>query len=437
MFSAAMSETRAVVGVVGAGPAGTAAAQALAAANVAVEVFDEQSRPGGNIHRRRLDDPVTPLEKLAAGPRSTVRLHLGCAVLGIGPDLALEIAAETGIERHRFDAVFLCAGAYDTYEPLPGTPAPAVSTAGALQALLKGQGTLPRGRVVIAGTGPFLHIVAQGLIAAGADVTALVDRIPRSRYLALAGLGLAVPANAIEFARAFAALRRHGTRVTHGRSPRAVSDRTLVLDDGATLPFDRLGLTDSFVPQSQLARSAGCAQHYSPESRTFHTVADERGRTSVPGLYVCGEGQGIRGWRHAELSGRIAALDFLRDRGLGQPPALGDALLRLRAWRERRFAARLQAEMTRAAPRRYDPRAVVCACERVPVSAVETAVAFGLHDLSSIKSVTRCGMGPCQGRYCEPAICRVLAAAEHIPRAAFAQKALVRPVLARELAHGA
>lgn len=431
-----MSESQPAVGVVGAGPAGAAAAQALAAAKVAVEVFDEQFRPGGNIHRRRLDAPATPLERLAAGARSTVRLHLGRAVLGIGPDLVLEIAAETGIERHRFDAVFLCTGAYDAYEPLPGTPASGVSTAGALQALLKGQGSVPRGRVVIAGTGPFLHIVAAGLIAAGANVTALVDRIPRLRYLALAGSGLAVPANALEFARAFAALRRHGTHIFHGLSPRAVSDRTLVLENGAALPFDRLGLTDSFVPQSQLARSAGCAQQYSREGATFHTVADECGRTSVPGLYVCGEGQGIRGWRHAGISGRIAALDFLRGRGIGQP-APGNSLLRLRAWRERRFAARLQAEMSRAAPRRYDPQAIICACEGVTVSEAKAAVAFGLHDLSSIKSVTRCGMGPCQGRYCEPAICRVLAAAGHLPRAAFAQKALVRPVLARVLAHGA
>ena len=428
-----MSDSSPTVCIVGAGPAGAAAARTLAAAGVAVEVYDEQARPGGNIHRRRLDSAASPLETLAR-VRPEVRLRLGYAVLGVSPDLSVETATPAGIERRRFRAVFLCTGAYDTYEPLPGTPAPRVSTAGALQALLKGQGVVPRGRVVIAGTGPFLHVVASGLIEAGATVAALVDRIPRRRYLSLAALGLAVPANAIEFARAFVALRRHGTQLIHGRAPRAVADGALVLDGGGALPFDHLGLTDHFVPQSQLARSAGCAQRFSAQGRAFATVADDRGRTSVPGIYVCGEGQGIRGWRHADLSGRIAALAYLRERGFARGPAIAESLSRLRAARERRFAARLQAEMARAAPRQRDPAALVCACEGVAVAALEAAVDFGLRDLSSIKSVTRCGMGPCQGRYCEATIAHMLASTGSAPDAAFAQKSLVRPVLAQALA---
>ena len=434
MLGPAMSESQPVVCIVGAGPAGAAAAQTLAGANVAVEIFDEQARTGGNILRRRLDAAATPFETLAAARRG-VRLHLGRSVLGVGHDLTVETAGDDAIERRRFDAVFLCTGAYDTYEPLPGTAAPGVSTAGALQALLKGQAVVPRGPVVIAGAGPFLYVVARGLIEAGADVTALVDRIPRARYLGLAVRGLAIPQNAIEFARAFLVLRGHRTRLYLGRTARLVADRTLVLDDGAALPFDHLGMTDGFVPQSQLARSAGCTQHYSAAGRSFVTLADERGRTSVPGLYVCGESQGVRGWRHADLSGHIAARSFLRDRGLGEPSAIADLALRLRARRERRFAARLEHEINRAAPHRLDPAAVVCVCEGVPVAAVEEAMEFGLRDLSSIKSVTRCGMGPCQGRYCEASVCRILAARGLAPDAGFAQKALVRPVFARALAH--
>ena len=429
-----MSELRQTVCIIGAGPAGAAAAQALAAADLAVEVFDEQPRTGGNIHRRRLDAPASPLEALAA-TRPAVRLHLGRTVLGVSPDLTVEITSEPGIERHRFDAVFLCTGAYDTYEPLPGAPGPGISTAGALQALLKGQAAVPRGRVVIAGSGPFLYVVARGLIEAGAEVTAVIDRIPRLRYLSLGVFGLANPISAIEFTAAIALLRRHATRIHNARSPRAVSDQTLVLDDGTELPFDHLGLTDAFVPQSQIARSAGCELSYSPADRTFSAVADSRGRTSVAGLYVCGEGQGIRGWRHAHLSGRIAACAFLRDRGRGGPSTVVESLWRLRAWRERRFAARLAAEMQRVAPRRHHPTAVVCACEGVSVAAVESALDFGLRDLSSIKSVTRCGMGPCQARYCEAALCHLLIEKGITPRAGFAQKALVRPVLARALAH--
>jgi NADPH-dependent 2,4-dienoyl-CoA reductase/sulfur reductase-like enzyme len=415
------------VAVVGAGPAGLAVAEALRAAGAAFDVFDENPRPGGNITRHKADAPPAPLERLIDGTAD--RFIGGGSVLGIedGPRVTFERGR--GIEAWRCDAVFLCAGAYDGQLPRPGLRRPGVTTAGALQALLKGQGLVPRGPVVLAGAGPFLHAVAADLLDAGAEVSAIVDRVPWRTYAALLpralGRGGMGP-----FARAKLRLRLKGVGVDYGAELRVIEPGSAVLADGRRLAFAHLGISDFFAPQTQLARSAGCAVAWSPRGRYFHVVADELGRTGRAGIYVCGEGQGVRGAEHATLSGTLAVHAWLEDRG--KPAPLPPALLARRA-RVVAFAEALERAMQAREPIPPD-EAWACACERTTVGAVRGAIAWGLEDMSSLKSVTRLGMGSCQGRYCEPLAGRLMAEAGRTPRAALAQKGFVRPVTARLLA---
>ena len=79
------------------------------------------------------------------------------------------------------------------------------------------------------------------------------------------------------------------------------------------------------------------------------------------------------------------------------------------------------------------PDTILCRCEDVTAGAVDAAVAGGADTMSALKIVTRCGMGNCQGRYCEPLVCRLFAAAGVAPRAPLTQKGLVRPVRAGDL----
>src|SRR5699024_11227578 len=130
------------------------------------------------------------------------------------------------------------------------------------------------------------------------------------------------------------------------------------------------------------------------------------------GIYVCAEGQGVRGCVLSRVSGAWAARSCLADNALGRKPAAGR---RVRIFTG--FAQRLEQTMRRREPRRFQPDATLCACEQVSVRRVQEAVALGLDDLSSIKVVTRCGMGPCQGRYCEPLVARVIEQAGKTPRA--------------------
>ena len=56
------------------------------------------------------------------------------------------------------------------------------------------------------------------------------------------------------------------------------------------------------------------------------------------------------------------------------------------------------------------PETVVCRCEDVTRSEIEAALDAGAGDVNQVKSWTRCGMGPCQGRSCGETVAALVAA---------------------------
>ena len=417
------------VAVVGTGPAGEAAARALLARGAAVTLFDEQLRSGGNISRVRLNGARSSLEAFAERS-AQLALRPATRVLSVESAGRIWFDAGDGAESEDFAAVVLACGAYDLHDPIPGLPASGVTSAGALQAMLKGQGIIPEGDIVIAGSGPFLGVVAAGLVRAGARVAQVLDRLHRRDYLRLAPWGLGIPGNSLEFMQTRAHLARAGVRVCHGVAIAEVHADALLTREGEWIAFDHLAITERFIPQTQLARTAGCALHYDAMGGYWAVTTDAHGRTSTPGIYVIGEGQGIRGWRHAQLSGERVAPAVIADLAGASPPRLPGQ------WRRRvligfaRALEKAQARRAQSAPR---GDAVICACEGTRVQAVDDAVALGLADLSSVKVVTRCGMGPCQGRYCEAQVSARIRAAGHVPRGALNQRAFSRPVSVAEV----
>ena len=420
--------------VIGTGPAGEAAGRALLDAGAAVTWVDEQPRTGGNIGRVATAATTTSLEAAVASVAGA-ELLTDTAVLAVTPDARIVLDGGSGPHTRAFDAVILACGAYDLHHPLAGCPDPRVTSAGSLQALLKGQGLRPAGPVVVAGAGPFVHVAALGLVAAGARVTHVVDRLTRADELRLAPWGLAMPASALELVATRQRMRARGTRILSGRSVTTLTATGAELDDGTMLACNHLGLTELFAPQTQLARTAGCRQRYSRAGGYWVTDTDARGRTSVGGIYVCGEGQGVRGWRHATVSGRLAAAGVARDLGLRPPRArIGD---RIRRRVFARFGEGLERAQRRREPARPRADAVVCPCEGATVGQVNAAIELGLDDLSSIKVTTRCGMGPCQGRYCEPLVNRLIEHAGRTPRAPLRQLDFTRPATAGAIVAGA
>ncbi|MEU2308062.1 FAD/NAD(P)-binding oxidoreductase [Streptomyces misionensis] len=439
------------VAVVGAGPAGLAAAEAALAAGARVTLLDSADQPGGQYHRM-LPEPyrATRPERLQHGWRAFDRRrrrvlgHPRCAWWPETSVWALERPApdEPGVPRVHLlrgpadggargrlvldpDALVLAVGAHDRVLPFPGWELPGVFTAGAAQALAKGERVVVGDRVVVAGTGPFLLPVAASLLEAGSRVLELLEANPAgtvARGWARRPWQLATHGGKTgELAEYVALLLRHRVPFRAGRTvvaargdgrveevvtARLRPDWSVVPGTERTVAVDALCVGHGFSPQLELPVAAGCALRGTPGAE-FVAVDDDQ-RTSCPGVYAAGEITGVAGAPAARAEGALAG--WLAAGGASDAPALRP--LRRARDQGRAFAARLaEAHPVGAAwPGWLRPDTVVCRCEETDYASLCRAAGNAAGRGSHIgKLETRAGLGPCQGRICGPTVAQLTA----------------------------
>ncbi|MFE5917472.1 NAD(P)/FAD-dependent oxidoreductase [Streptomyces sp. NPDC056468] len=417
--------------VIGAGPAGLAAALAAAAQGVRVALVDSAAEAGGQFYRQpapalrarraqALHHQWRTWERLRDGlARSDVRFLTDHHVWGVERDSeGFTVHALLGPEQREpaavhARAVLLATGGYERVLPFPGWTLPGVVTAGGAQAMLKGGLVVPGRTAVVAGTGPLLLPVATGLAAAGVEIAALVEAAdPKS----LVRHGRALAAKLPEGAGYAARLLRHRVRLlarhtvvrAHG-DDRLTGVTVAALDaDGRVrpgterhLPCDTLAVGHGMLPHTDLAETLGCRLE-GPA-----VAVDDEQRTDVPGVWAAGESTGVGGSALALAEGHIAGLSAAAHlKGTEPDPARWVAAAKSRTGL-RKLAAALAAA--------YPPPAhwsdqvtddtLVCRCEEVTAGAVREAVEeLGAGDVRTVKLLTRAGMGWCQGRVCGPAV---------------------------------
>lgn len=384
--------------IVGAGPAGLAAARVAADApgRLSIALVDDNPRPGGQVWRQGpgAAQPDALREALAGfAAKSNVTVYSGAKVSALaGPHEMMIESAEYGGISISFGQLIIAAGARERLLPFDGWTLPGVTGAGGLQALIKGGMPVRGERVVLAGSGPLLIAALATARAAGARVVAVVEQAPWRSILSF-GFSLgATPSKvwqAIRLTRGFSGTAYWPDSVV----TRALGDgrvEAAVIRRGGrevTLECDRIACGYGLVPNVGLAQLAGCAL-------TSDAIAvDDNQRTSVPGIWAAGECTGIGGMELARVEGDIAALA-----AAGQP--VPGRLVRERA-RWRRFAQRVARSFELSATARVQPSAetILCRCEDVSFGEVATHATW-----RDAKLHTRCGMGPCQGWVCGAAL---------------------------------
>lgn len=378
--------------VVGAGPAGVAAATRAAEVGRQVVVVDAGPRPGGQIwrHTTREALPAPARRWLDRLDRSGARVLCGHAVVDATADRVLTLVdGDGGTVRLRARRLVLATGARERFLPFPGWTLPGVVGVGGAQALLKAGARVDGLRVVVAGSGPLLLPVAAALADAGAHVAHVVEQASRRRVLGF-GIGLwSTPRRIRDAARYRLAFRsapyRLGTWVASAEGGERV--RRVTLTNGRrrwTEACDLLAVGYGLVPALELPRWIGCAL-------SNGTVrVDGRQRTSVPDVFCAGEPTGIAGMEAALVEGEIAGLcaaareDLARERFSARD-------------RERRFVAQLERAFALRPELRSLPQndTIICRCEDVRLGQIRAG-----WSLRQAKLMTRAGMGPCQGRVC-------------------------------------
>lgn len=447
--------------VVGGGPAGLNAAIAAREAGADVVLLDERVSLGGQYFKqlskaRRFSGRGAEDSQfrdgaalIAAARASGARIVTNAAVWGAFgvDDIAVEVAGRTRIFAPR--RIVLATGAYERAVPFPGWTLPGVMTTGAGQTLARSWRVAPGQRVLVAGNGPLNLQLANELLRAGVTVVALAEAAPAPGP-GMAGALLAMARTAPDLVARGAAdllrLKRAGVPVLHGHVVvRAEGDGAVsrvmlarVGADGRALPgtergfeVDALCVGYGFHPSGELARALGCAQRWDAARCMLVTERDEDCRTSVPEVFVAGDGGGLGGARVAEAQGRLAGWAAAADCGFA-PDARTVAETRDALARHLRFQSALWA-LYRAPDLSWHlagDDTILCRCEEVPKGAV-AAAADAEGDSGAAKRATRCGMGRCQGRYCAPILAGAAATAAGLPvdeEFFFAPRAPAKPV---------
>ncbi|MFD2057435.1 FAD-dependent oxidoreductase [Mesorhizobium calcicola] len=414
--------------IVGAGPAGIRAAATLVEAGLHPVVIDEGQRAGGQIYRRppagftRTPEQLygseaakagalhAHFDRLAAEGRLT---HCAASSVIAVHEGRLHMLGEGGVQMIGYDRLIVATGASDRVAPVPGWQSAGAYSLGAAQIALKAQGVALGRRIVLIGSGPLLTLVGAQLVEAGADVVAVLDTSPwRQQMRGLWELA----------ARPLVALRGLALRARLGGRYHAGVTLERIEADGKGVtamrwrdaggrerltPCDMIGMGWHLRAEAHLADLAGCAFIYDEQWRQWLPKTDEMGRAGN-GVYLAGDGVRLLGADGAEIAGRLAAAVCLAD--LGHPAPTTNADLRKLA-RLERFARGLAcafpwpAAMVRALP----DEAIVCRCENVTAGAVRESAGFGGAEANRVKSLSRVGMGRCQGRYCQLAAVELVA----------------------------
>ncbi len=423
--------------IVGAGPAGIAAAGLLAAHGISPVLLDENDTPGGQVWRRFREESAldTLLGSEAAhyhrihasfdAMRGRIDYRPGTLAWTVA-DSTLHTAGAGGAERLLFDRLILANGATDRTLPIPGWTTPGVFTLGGAQALLKGQSCAIGRHVVFCGASPLLYVAALQYTLAGVTVAGVLDTTPFRRKVAAAPRLLADARSLQRGLLAIGALRRHGVPIRHGvRLRRFIGDERVqgvAFDSGdgeQIIGCDAVAMGFGLKPETQLAELAGATLRYDPVSRQFLPAADADGRCGET-LYVAGDGCVVGGAQAAEASGALAAYAVLADEGVSVPER-ERASLRRKVGRLRRFQRGLAEAF--AWPSHWiaamPDDTLLCRCEGVTFGELRRAVRrdLGPREVNRGKAITRCGMGRCQGRFCGLPAAELIASETGVPLA--------------------
>ncbi|HET9529646.1 MAG TPA: FAD/NAD(P)-binding oxidoreductase [Blastocatellia bacterium] len=381
--------------IIGGGPAGIAAACAAAQSGRRAPIVDDNPEAGGQIWRGAKREAASKQAAiwLKRAQDADVRFIRGARVFH-QPE-AGRLLAETASEVYELahKKLILATGARERFLPFPGWTLPNVFGAGGLQALVKSGMPIEGKRVVIAGSGPLLLAVAAYLKKRGADILLIAEQARRRRVLGFAISLLGQPEKSAQ-AMGLKLKLRGVPYLTDCWPVAAMGDGKLsrvTLRRGSltwSVACDYLACGFHLVANLELAMLLGC------EIEDGKARVNEFQETSIKGTFCAGEATGIKGLESAIVEGQIAG--YAAAGNLDQARRLFSSRDRLRRFAtrlDRAFSLRDELKSLAAA------ETIVCRCEDVSFERLQEHDSWRLARLQ-----TRCGMGPCQGRVCGPAV---------------------------------
>jgi len=420
--------------VIGAGPAGLTASSNLAEMGLKVLNLDEQNRIGGQIYRNVENASEDNLEnmgieyrrgqELAQRFRNSGAEYLGnTSVWNVEPEGRVCYSRDGVSERITANYIIIATGAMERPVPFPGWILPGVMGAGAVNGLAKEADLCPSGTVVLAGSGPLLLLEAMLLIEKGVQIAAILETTPKIpspsllRHVPKALLGADFLLKGIKMILDIRKSRiPYFKGVTNLKALGEIAVTTVEADYGSKkLSFGAEMLLVHFgvIPDTHIYRLVGCHLEWEKHQRYWYPSTDDWGRTNFEQIFAAGDATGVSGALAAEFKGELAALEVAHCHGI-IPKYERDFLAKspLSKLKKDGYPRPLIDSVFAPDPKQFsfENTTVLCRCEHITVGDVRNVLSEGVTDLNEVKAITRCGMGPCQGRMCGPALGEIVAA---------------------------
>ncbi len=420
--------------VVGAGPAGLAAACAASSCGLDVTLVDEQHTPGGqlfrNIESKLGQSMLDPKERelgisLAREFRDAgIKYEPHTIVWGIEPRKISCTTAGKSRVLHA-SSIIVAPGAMERPVPFPGWTMPGVLGAGGADILRRSGGTLtdaPKGPVVLAGNGPLLLLLACHLVECGVHIVAWLDTGYWSRRSMAPAL---MPASLLDAPYLGKGLSL-AMRIAKAKIPfvagatniRAIGDRQLekvvyeVRGTQKEIVTQCLVRHEGIIPRTHILNSLGVKHTWDSLQRYWYPDVTDFGATSIEGIHLAGDAGYVHGGDASIIKGRLAGIDVAKRLGVITE---SEAAYRARYLQRKLLQTRIARGFLRYVfapnPDIFDPpdETLVCRCESVTAGEIRKVVAEGHSDVNEVKRHTRCGMGLCQGRMCGQALAELTA----------------------------
>ncbi|CAK1842864.1 pyruvate/2-oxoglutarate dehydrogenase complex dihydrolipoamide dehydrogenase (E3) component [Vibrio crassostreae] len=417
--------------VIGSGPAGMAAAVQCSMAGANVMVIDEQARPGGQIYRAIQEsghphghifgpDYLRGAELVKTFNQANISYFSGATLWRIDSDSAVYWSRDGKAQKATAKKIIIATGAIERPFPFSGWTLPGVMTAGACQIMMKTSGIVPKDAILV-GTGPLLYLLAVQMSDAGATPKAIVDTQQSANYFKAAGYWLNAWQGRNYIAKGLTLLskiHRLGIkRYTSSTHIEALGSQRL---EGLT--FQSSGRTVELkgetvlahigvIPNVQLTRAMGLEHVWDSLQVCWKPKLDSNNMSSRYGVFVAGDSGGIGGALVAELQGELVAQNTLQDLELNGNLINKNNDNPIKAIINKELSVRPFLDALYTPPKQAltpSDQTIVCRCEEVTAKQIRDHVDQGTCGINQIKTFTRCGMGPCQGRHCGSTVAHII-----------------------------
>jgi len=421
------------IAIIGAGPAGMSAAITATQSGASVAILDEKPQAGGQVYRNAsgspLENPSILGEDYTKGAALITQFnHCGAKhyneakVWHVGDTGEILFSQNNETQRLTARELLLTTGAMERPFPVTGWHLPGVMSAGSAQVMLKSDAVVYDGAVFV-GTGALLYLIVAQYIRLGVKVAAVIDTTPKRNYLhalpyligALSEYKLLFKGLELlkELRQANIPIYHHAHSINITGKTRAKGVCFISKGKQHCLETEHIFLHQGVIPNLNITRALGVAHHWSAQQLCWTPTLNEWGQSSIDMVSIAGDGQGIVGADGAIVTGQLAALNqlyrlgFISKKRRDQEAQTKHSLLQS-LHRFRRFLDTLYRPITTHRIPSQD-NVVVCRCEEQTVAQLKKGFEQGARNPNQLKSLTRCGMGACQGRQCGHTVSELLA----------------------------